>query len=275
MKPTNPRADEIVDITTYCWLEHESLSLPTAHQQATEMFRDSVVRPALRALDEQLRALREDDNEASVFMEDDVAELSHQTVAGFTLTLASMWERAFRGMLISRARKFKFKAQDIQALERAVWSGGTSKTPDLQQHFKHLMGVPIEALDAHGYLDLLLTLASAIRHGDGPAVRKLHRQWPKFWVHWLAPGTMVEAGPFSFTISAAAPAHPTYGEMTLKESILAQLIQAVIWFWEDIEMMRCNSFSRKAPVVERMLAAWPAERAARPRLDLDLDTEFG
>lgn len=53
----------------------------------------------------------------------------------------------------------------------------------------------------------------------------------------------------------------SFDRITLPGALLEQMMQSALWFWEDIEFVRCNSFMRKTPAVirkrEKMRAAHP------------------
>lgn len=48
--------------------------------------------------------------------------------------------------------------------------------------------------------------------------------------------------------------------------MLEQMIQSVLWFWEDVDFVRCNSFRRKDPSTERFLDELRAARDQRDSL---------
>jgi len=244
----------------FSWLDHESIGHPEGHAHSLELFRDSVVRPSLLAIDREIEEVDRSDEPAAEFFRGDLEDLFQATVEGYVLVVQSMWERALRSLLIAR-EKMLYEGSQRAALEQASWSG--AKGPNLQQHFERLLGVPIAAFDSFEDLDLLQNLGSAIRHGDGAAARKVHERAPSLWWNWLPPGESFDAGPFRVTVPADWPKHPSFGKVSLTEAVLEQMIQSVKEFWVDLECMRCNSFKRKSESVQRRLDAWPAERARR------------
>lgn len=249
----------ICDLHNFVWLDYASIGHPAGHAFAIELFRDSVVRPSLRAIDLRIEEIEQSDDESAAFLRDDMADLFQATVEAYLLAVQSMWERALRTLLIERDKRLSQGSQRA-ALERAQWSGGRK---DLQHHFERLLGVPVVAFDSFEDLDLLQNLGSAIRHGDGSAARKVHERAPSLWWNWAPPGTSYDAGLFRVDIPADWPAHPSFRKVTLPEEVLEQMIQAVEAFWVDLENMRCNSLREKSPSVQRQLAAWPAERVQR------------
>jgi len=260
------------DITNYAWLDHESVGFPDSHSQSLELFREKVVRPSLQALDAEITRLNASDEPSAIFITDDYADLFQTTVEGYLIAVQSMWERGLRAMLIQREKKLT-NGPNTPALERATWEG---KPQSLQDHFLRLMGVSLHAFDVFPDLDILQNLANAIRHGDGASARKVHELCPKLWFNWIAPGDVLEAGPYSIVGSHDGPKHPPFESITLPERLLEQMIQSVMWFWEDIEHMRCNSFKRKSPTVVDKISMWRAFRAHRcsARVWNDVDGAF-
>lgn len=241
--------------------DHESLGLVGQHADALTLFRDSVVRPSLKAIDAELEAIdNAGEDSLADFYRSDVEDLFSVTVEGFILMVQSMWERGLRAMLIKREKRL-FAGAEVKAIESASWAGGSK--PGLQDHFQRLTGFSMSVFDSFDDLDLLLNLGSAVRHGDGGAARKVHAKAPSLWFNWLPPSATYTAGPFEFEEPLDKPPHPPFGEITLTQEVLEQMILSVSWFWEDLEYIRCNSFSRKHESTAARLAAWPQERAGR------------
>lgn len=240
------------DITSFAWLEHESVGHPSGHEQALILFRDNVVQPSLRALSGQLEGLRASDDPSMVFLVGDLEDLLDGAIEGYALNVQSMWERGLRGMLAARERKLNAGVK-VEAILRATWGG---KGSELQGHFHRLMGLPLHSFQSYSDLDLLQSLGSAIRHGDGGAARRVHDLCPSLWPTWAQEEDLFEVG------RPASP--PSFDSVKLSESMLAQMIQSVLWFWEDIEHVRCNSFRRKHESVVAKIATWILDLPQRP-----------
>lgn len=250
------------DLTTYAWTEHESVGLhATGHIQSLELFRTKVVRPSLAALDHELQTLRHREDPTWVFLEDDYVDLYAKTLQGYLLATQSMWERGLRTLLAERDRRLNASA-NLKAIQSARWS----LTQDgLQAHFKDLLGIELTAFDTYSDLDLLQKLGNAIRHGDGASAQKVYMVCPGLWLNWLSPGSVVEAGAFTIRVPPDAAAFPPFESISLPQALLEQMIQSVLWFWDDIEHMRCNSFSRKHTTVEKKIEQWKVARQQRSR----------
>lgn len=247
------------DIHSFALLDHESVGSPTEQARALELFRDSVARPSLRALDCEIEENAKSHDPGAEFYELDLADLFQSTVEGYLLTVQAMWERGLRRLLLARDKKLN-EGKAADAIKRAVWS---SDARSLQAHFLRLLGFPLHAFDSYQDLDLLQCLGNAIRHGEGPSAERVHDLAPSLWSHWLAPGTTIGSGDLEVQISLDAPKYPRFEDVTLKEIVLEQMIQSVNGFWADLEQIRCNSFRRKHESVVRSLAEWPSERLRR------------
>jgi hypothetical protein len=248
------------DITSYAWIDHESVGLhATGHVQSLELFKTNVVKPSLAALDHELHVLRQGEDITWVFLEDDYVELFDKTMQGYLLATQSMLERGLRALLCERERRLN-NGDRVKTIQSARW---TLDRGGLQAHFKDLLGIPLTAFDTYDDLDLLQTLGNAIRHGDGTSSQKVYQMCPGLWPHWLSPGSVIEGGPFTIPVPLDAPAFPPFESISLPQALLEQLIQSVIWFWDDIEHMRCNSFSRKHSTVEQKLEEWKIARKQR------------
>jgi hypothetical protein len=250
-------SDDIHAVQATHW---ESLGHPQQHANALSLFRDTVVRPSLQGIDAEIDAIDRSDDTAADFFRGDIEELFSSTVEGYILTVQSMWERGLRAMLIEREKRL-CAGKDVELIQSATWAGG--KYPGLQAHFERLIGIPVTVFDSFEDLDLLLDLANAIRHGDGGSAKKVHKKAPSLWFNWLPPGTTYQAGPLTITAPEDGPPHPPFGQITLTQEVLEQMILSVSWFWEDLEYIRCTSFPRKHESTAAKLAAWPQERAAR------------
>ena len=251
------------DISGYALLDHESLGYTFSNLHPVELFQGSVVRPSLAALDAEISRLQASDDPANRFFSSHLEDLFQASVEGYVLTTQAMWERGLRSMLLTREKKLA-TGIGLEKIERAVWrlANGT-KGNDLHQIFEKLMGFPISAFDAYEDLDLLQSLGNAIRHGDGAAARRVHELAPGLWWNWIPPGETYMAGPFQVTTPEDGPTHPSFSAITMPQVLLEQMIQSVLWFWQDIESIRCNSFERKDVSVVRHLASLSAERALR------------
>lgn len=247
------------DIHQFVLLNHDSLGFPGNHAHALRLFRDSVVRPSLQAIDREIDENARSDNPASVFYESDLADLFQATVESYLLAVQSMWERGLRKLLISREKSL-YSGDGVTVLQKATWSSGTRS---LQFHFERLLGVPMAAFDSYEDLDLLQNLGNAVRHGDGPSAERVHKLAPSLWWNWIAPGETILAGPITMKVPDDALKHPSFDTVSLKESVLEQMVESVCDFWQDLEYIRCNSFRNKHESTLRHLNAWAEERHSR------------
>lgn len=255
--------EQIADFTSYVVLDHDSLGFPTGHVLALELYRDSVIRPALITLSNKIAELQDSEDDLSAFELADFKPMYQDTVQGFMLAVQAMWERALRGMLVSRARKLGKDAKYVRDIQRAVWFH--EKNHDLHDHFQELIGISLRSFDAYQDLVILQLIGNVLRHGDGSSAQKLHDYCPRLWLNKLPPGAHLLMEPFSTSVSANDSKHPSMKEITIPAEVLEHLMQAVCWFWNDIEYIRCNSFHRKHPSTMKDLAKHQKERELRKR----------
>lgn len=229
---------------------HLDLAITAAnHLYTLRMYREELVRPSLRSLDEKIEALARSGDPVDAFAHDDFADLHHATVEGFLLTTQSMWERGLRGMMVAVATREK--PELAVAVKKALWAPG--KPDGIQAHFNALFGASLEWFGCPQDLTVLQTLGNALRHGDGRSAELLHDLCPSLWTQWLPPGAAFQIGDREYRVPDHAPRHPSFDHITLPGDLLEQMMLTVQWFWEDIEFVRCNSFMRKAGSVVRML----------------------
>lgn len=253
-------------LETLCWQGFNLAITATAHIDMLKMYRDEMVRPSLRSLDEKLAKLAKSNDPVDAFAHDDYASLHHSTVEGFLLTTQSAWERGLRGMMLQVAKQKNPKLDE--PIKGARWHQqgacqSPGQRPSIQELFETLFEAPIDWFGCYDDLNVLQVMGNALRHGDGPSAVKLHTLCPKLWVHWMPPGTTIDLGHREFRVPDDAPRHPSFDHLILPVELLEQMIQAVLWFWEDIEFVRCSSFVNKHPSTVRMLDAMTAARPLR------------
>lgn len=144
----------------------------------------------------------------------------------------------------------------IQQIQRCSLD---SKGPNLLRFFQKLFDAPMEWFGVHADLQFIHLLGNALRHGNGDSAIKIHQLAPSLWKTWLPPGSTIGG---LYTVPLAAPRHPAF-TITLPRVLLDQMMMAVRGFWEDIELVRCNSFSRKSEGVEKHINTLREQRARR------------
>jgi hypothetical protein len=253
--------DHTSNLESLCWNHIDLTIMAVNHIRTIESYRAEVVRPSLRALDEKLDDYSRRNDPEAIFSHDHVADLRGSTIEGFLLTTQAMWERGLRGMLINAAAKQKANDKTINAIKSARWAA--KEKDGLQAHFATFFGASLEWFGCHGDLNILQEMGNALRHGDGRAAGRLHELCPSLWVHWLQPGTVITLNYGDFRVADNAPRHPSFNQITWTNAMLEQMMLAVLWFWQDIEFVRCNSFNRKADAVIRMLEQMNSDRSNR------------
>lgn len=236
------------ELTSHVISDHDSLLNATSHIISIGHFRNTVVRPSLSALSAELDKLNNSDGLSDEFLVGDFEELQKRTIEGYLIAVQSMWERGIRGMLIT----LELRMSDgtlLDAIKAVSWV-------KLKAHFLRLLGIPIESFYSYGDLELLQNLGNAIRHGDGNSALQLYQLYPYFWPceKWSNPkNSLNHNAPEHTQLSDTAP---SFDQISIPAYVLEQMIQSVMWFWEDIDNIRCNSFKRKHITVVHRLNEW-------------------
>lgn len=253
-----------IDITAHVVVDHASIGSPTEHHLALGLYWLEVVAPSLAALKVQLQETRSSDDPTDSFFVPAIATLMQCTAAGFVIAIQSMWERGLRRLLVDRDRALMVGPSNndtrkarADTLQKAKWHRG-ARDPgyDLHQHFERLVGIPLMCFDAYHDLCILQDAGNAIRHGEGPSLTRLLKAHPDLR-YVVADAALADVS------WDGAGVQPEERAAAVQEAFLEQMIDASRWFWEDLENIRCNSFSRKSPSVLANLAAWPETRRLR------------
>lgn len=225
-------------------------NLPADHyflQQATTVvrFMEDVVRPSIDALDRRINELSTQRDFVAVFQLPEFEALKQTSIQAFMLSLHSIWERQLRAYLDGCIRSKK-DGVGSEAVRKADWEA-------LQKLFQQLRGIDLKAFDSFDALDTAQFLASACRHGDGRAAKALFKRWPECWPNLYAMPCPLHVGLDT----------PPFNRARLSLAILEWVAQAVCWFWDDHEYIRCGSLASKDPFVLEQLEHWRKERKGR------------
>jgi len=251
-----------IDIQQFVVLDHDSLGFPEYYSRSLQLFKDSVVMPSLAAIGCKIEENIHSTNCGAVFFNSHLADLFQATVESYLLTVQSMWERGLRGLLANRERKL-CNAKEIHTLQKCNWSSGNSS---IQYHFERLLGIPITIFDSYDDLNFLQNLGNAIRHGDGPSAKRVYELAPALWFGWLSRSTTIQIEPLGIANLPSTSQYPSFDHVTLKETVLQQMLMSVSNFWEDLEYLRCNSFSNRHESLIRHLETLSEKRRSRKRV---------
>lgn len=248
-----------MELEQIAWSHLDLYVLPGQHMRAVELYRNEVVRPALSLLDAKHEEARNSaDMAMRAFGADAIEDAHAMTVEGFLLAVQSMFERGLRRMLEAGSNQHSPKLC-INNARNIRWNKEMNK--GAQALFEKLFGAPIDLFGCYDDLHLLQVLGNALRHGDGPSAKALYELCPSLWLMSLPPGTRIPE--IDFTVPDTAPRHPSFDGISLSPELLEQMIQSVLWFWEDVDFVRCNSFTRKDPSVDAHLDKMRQERSQR------------
>ncbi|MGE8228636.1 hypothetical protein [Stenotrophomonas hibiscicola] len=249
--PPNP-------LETVRWEHHDAAVYHGLYLPSFATFQREVVFTAVGALDHRIEAFHNSEEEVErVFAAQHYCELRQSTIEAFLLATQSMHERALRDLMAGMAGRMAWSKGKLEQIQRCSLGG---KSPNLQSLFRDLFGAPMEWFGIHEDLLFLHLLGNALRHGDGDAAIKIHQCAPSLWITWLPPGSAIGG---LYTAPPNAPRHPAFDAITLPRVVLEQMMMAVTAFWEDIEFVRCNSFSTKSEGVVKLMDSLRSKRDLR------------
>lgn len=240
-----------IDIETFTWQNLQADIYLGLHANSIRMYLDSVVTPAMNAIDARHDEVSRSDEPAAGFELSDLEDLRNSSVEAFALAIQSIWERQFREFLKGCARELGRDDVFFKSLATTDWT-------KLVNHFNDLRGLPMGAFDSFEDLELLQLLGNACRHGDGKSARMLYDRWPELWPMWPPELPEVWGGP-----ALNVPAYPPFAQISVPGALLDRLGNAVIWFWEDHNYIYINSLKNKHPSVFKTLEDMREHRARR------------
>lgn len=238
------------DIEAFTWSNLYADVTAAMHDRSIQLYLETVINPALDAIERQISGLRIDEEPALAFLEADLRSLQAETIKAFVLSIQSIWERQLRCFLIQCAKDLK-QAETCRSIEKEPWA-------NLPDRLLKLRGISLRAFYSFSDLDLLHLLGSACRHGDGGAARDLYEREPGLWPYW----------PVQLPSEWVAPpalSHPPFAMIEIPRVFLARFTNAIVWFWEDLTYIYENSIQKKDPSVHKSLALMRQARAARSK----------
>ncbi|CAG9220239.1 MULTISPECIES: hypothetical protein [Burkholderia] len=238
---------------TFCLADIES----AGNALRVRAFLRDVVEPALAALDADIDRWANITEGGAPFAHQDAKELLRSTTEAFCLAIHSLFERQIRRWLAGCVCAF---AHSKERIERAQ-NGNLNVMSIL---LKEVRGIPLSTFDSYADLQRLQLLANACRHGDGDSASRLFKRHPELWQDWppmpmILPG---QAEPYVYGGS------PTFDRIVVPRQWLRDFVDAVAWFWEDVEIVHCNSLNGPNPSASHRLAALHQARAARRKPEL-------
>jgi hypothetical protein len=225
-------------------IDHDLLLHASDLSSSLVMFRDKVVRPSLRKIDDEIVACESRDDVVSDFEREDLADLYDHCLKGYLLTTQATVERGMRKLLANAVKRTPKDADNrsslLKKVQKCPWHDDMQES--IQRYFKSLLGLTLDQFDSYDELQILFCVGNVMRHGDGSSMRKLHELAPSLPCHWNHPGLTLPTGHF---IPASGPDAPSFEQTTFTTQFLEQMIQSAIWFCEDVDCIRCNSFANK------------------------------
>ncbi|HDR9033384.1 TPA: hypothetical protein QDB07_000833 [Burkholderia vietnamiensis] len=216
-------------------------------------FLRDVVEPALTALDADIQRWAAETEGGAPFAHQDAKELLRSTTEAFCLSIHSLFERQLR----------RWISGCVVALAASPERMGRARNKNLNNLdglLREVRGVPLRAFDSFPDLLRLQLLANACRHGDGDAAQHVYEQFPELWPGWAISPVIVPGQ----SVPYVPPTPPSFDSIVVPRQWLRDFVDAVAWFWEDVEYVHCNSLIDGNPSAQHRLTALRQARAARP-----------
>ncbi|WP_343665008.1 hypothetical protein [Paraburkholderia tropica] len=216
-------------------------------------FLRDVVEPALAALDADIERWANTTEGGAPFAHADAKELLRSTTEAFCLSIHALFERQLRrwvsGCVVA-----------LGASPERIGRARNKNLNNLDQLMREVRGVPLRTFDSYPDLLRLQTLANACRHGDGDSAQDVFKQFPELWPEWaIAPVPMPGQ-----SLSHVPPAPPSFDSIVIPRQWLLDFVDAVAWFWEDVEYVHCGSLNDPNPSANHRLTALRQSRMERP-----------
>lgn len=233
---------------TFCLADIE----PVGNAMRVRAFLRDVVEPALAALDANVERWANETEGGAPFAHQDAKELLRSTTEAFCLAIHSLFERQIRRWLAGCVYVLAYSKDRIERVQR----GNLSVMNVL---LNEVRGVPLSAFDSYDDLQRLQLLANACRHGDGDSAARLYKRHPELWPNWPPMPTMLPEQTEPYVYSGP----PSFDHIVVPRQWLRDFVDAVEWFWQDVQIIHCNSLPRPNTGADHSLALLHKARAAR------------
>lgn len=216
-------------------------------------FLRDVVEPALTSLDADIERWANTTEGGAPFAHADAKELLRSTTEAFCLSIHALFERQLRrwvsGCVVA-----------LGASPERIGRARNKNLNNLDQLMREVRGVPLRTFDSYPDLLRLQTLANACRHGDGDAAQDVFRQFPELWPAWATAPIQIPGQ----SLIHVPPLPPSFDSIVVPRHWLREFVDAIAWFWEDVEYVHCNSLLDPNPSAGYRLTALRQARAERP-----------
>ncbi|MHB0953243.1 MAG: hypothetical protein ACYC10_15115 [Allorhizobium sp.] len=203
-----------------CWADIGTYS----HKLTLQHFMRDVVDPALSAIEARINEYTDQGGAWEAFAVPDMKTARRETTVAFSLAIQSIWERQLRAYLHQCASELHPQRPDL--LKKAQ----SNRWPEVEALFRELRGVALGAFPPYRVLSTLHLLGNAARHGEGQSEAKLRDEHPEFWPE--------------MPLGDYAPlAH--LGQLLITAEDLRLFSEAVVAFWDEVEIIRLRSLKSK------------------------------
>lgn len=216
-------------------------------------FLRDVVEPALTSLDADIERWANTTEGGAPFAHADAKELLRSTTEAFCLSIHSLFERQLR-------RWISGCVVALGASPERIGRARNKNLNNLDGLLREVRGVPLRAFDSFPDLLCLQMLANACRHGDGDSAQDVYKQFPQLW-----PAAVTMPVPLPAQSQPYVPlGPPSFDSIVVPRQWLRDFVDAVAWFWEDVEYVHCNSLNDPTTSAHHRLEELRLARAARP-----------
>lgn len=222
-----------------CWADIHTYRYGAIAQE----FLAHVVNPSLDALDAQIAEHRKSDDPVSEFYISDLTELINKTRMAFCLSIQSLWEQQIRAYLHGCQKQLGINPFPISPWKKNETIHSATWGRELDTVFLKLRGIPLTIFASYKKLDLLQTVGNVCRHGDGDSSARLWQISPEFWPLHSSDAEFKQNGNV-----------PSVQMMVLPRRLLAEFVDAICLFWDDMEYIYNESISPKHHTLEEKLA---------------------
>jgi hypothetical protein len=198
-----------------------------SNAEETRAFYSRAIEPTAMAIAEELSALPRRGSDGDMDRWESLRTIQMETHRSFALSLGGLWERAIRENLLHAGYVLAkpVKSKLLSNIQSNGWIG-------IETAFKRIRGFDLAWFPMHHELLLLNLLSSAIRHGDGPASKKLYDADSSFFLD-----DVVNTGYYAyFAFGGLEPWAVRKLDVPLER--LKQFTEAVAGFWEMIQLLR-------------------------------------
>lgn len=181
----------------------------------------ATISPSCTSIAERLQTTTRGPGDDAIRAWDTLLEARLELHKSFALMLGALWERHFRRHLWHSAAVILPGSKSLMTrIERGDW-------PKLLAAFERVRGFPLSTFPSFPELALLHEIATAVRHGNGPATERLFGLRPDLFTH-----KPIRSWSTYFALGGEPP--DSIHKLDIPVSMLEGFASAVGDFWDQI-----------------------------------------